>query len=104
MPVGFFLAPGNQETAAAIGVGTGDDGVGAHPVVLGRFPLFSRQERQDGRQGIHGEAHPRAKLDEIIIGHGEVIADMMPAYHWFAGITGNDFHLQVIEFIFVFQD
>ena len=83
-----------RNRAAAMRIGTGDLGVGRHPIVGMRHALFGRQQRQERRQRIDRERLSRRER-QVLAFELEVVAGLVVADH--RTIGGNDLHLQVIE-------
>ena len=84
----------NLELRAAIGVGTGYQGVGSHPISFLQRALLCRQQGQKRREGIHRERRTLRK-NEVLPFYQEAVAHMMRTDEGF--FTGHDLNLKVVQ-------
>ena len=90
----------DAEAGPAVGVGTGDLGVGRHPVPGIGLALLRGKEGQECSEGVQGEGLARGE-EEVLPLDLEVITGAVSTDH-VAGIAYH-FHPQIIENKLVFH-
>src|SRR5260370_32254281 len=100
MPEGSLSHAPDTEHGTAVRVGTGDFGIGRHPVAGISLALLRRKERQQGRQRIDRKRLSRRKR-QILARDLEVVTDLVMADH--ARSACNYLDAQVIEREFIFS-
>jgi hypothetical protein len=75
-----------------VGIGTGDLGVGRHPVVRVGGALLGREQREERRQRVEREGLAGGEA-QVLARELEPVADLVVADH--RAIGGDDLHPQV---------
>lgn len=89
-----FAKTGDAKTAAAIGIGTGNLGIGGHPVIGMCVPLFGGQKREQRGERVHRHLLLILENQQFAF-HTKTLAFDMTADR--GAITDHRFHAQVIK-------